>query len=110
MRLATKVVVLGLAVSVLGAADARAPELRGSPVSPESTNPIELQALTVFPDLQNRHELPTNTKDGADLSGTDQSALDLWLLGGVCAGLVAYQLRRKHRLLRPHTFTPQSDL
>jgi hypothetical protein len=36
--------------------------------------------------------------------GAPEQPPSLWLMGAVALFLIAYQLRRKHRLLRPHRF------
>ena len=110
MRVAARVLFLGLAIGMLGAADARAPELNGAPTGLAGVaHPPALGSVSITPD---RAEQPLVQLDAATPSTAtaDASTLDFWLLGGVCVGLIAYQLRRKHRLLRPQPFKLRPDL
>lgn len=106
MRVAAKVVVMGIAIGMLGAADARAPEVAEG--STALANVPSRQGLGSALDTD-RASVSTHRVVSASSAG-DESTPDLWLLGGVCVGLIAYQLRRKHRLLRPHPFLPRPDL
>ena len=45
-----------------------------------------------------------NSSTGSFSVGTPEQPPSLWLMGAVALFLIAYQLRRKHRLLRPHRF------
>lgn len=108
MRVAARVVVMGMAIGMLGAADARAPELAEGPTA--LANVPSRQGLGSASTLDtDQASLSTNRVVSASSAG-NESTPDLWLLVGVCVGLIAYQLRRKHRLLRPHPFLPRPDL
>jgi hypothetical protein len=108
MRVAAKMLVLGTMTGVLGAADARAPELSNGPSAltsvPGSSSGI---APRVAP--REEHSLVNIEATTASAPADDESLPDLWLLGGVGVGLIAYQLRRKHRLLRPQPFQLRPD-
>lgn len=45
-----------------------------------------------------------NLSPGSFSVGTPEQPPSFWLMGAVALFLIAYQLRRKHRLLRPHRF------
>ena len=60
-------------------------------------SPTLTQRLTPAP----RSMAPAN--DSFEVQATEQPP-NMWLMGGVILLLIGYQLRRKHRLLRPHRF------
>ncbi len=108
MRLVARVLISGLAISVLGAADARAPNLV------ESATSLSEAAPTREPLMSSRlADVPAarfaNDPASASARMPEDSSKDVWLLSGVCIGLVGYQLRRKHRLLRPHPLPLNSE-
>ncbi|MET0986009.1 MAG: hypothetical protein ABW034_11445 [Steroidobacteraceae bacterium] len=110
MRVAARVLVLGLAIGVLGAADARAPELNGAPTGLAGVpGPQSLGSLSIGP-AREEQALVRIDAEVPPAPAAVESTPDFWLLGGVCIGLVAYQLRRKHRLLRPQPFQLRPDL
>jgi hypothetical protein len=106
MRTAARVVVLSMVVGVLGAADARAPDLANAPTGLAGI--AEPRDATPLPRASNGElASPAHSVANAPASTSDN---DFWLLSGVAVGLIAYQLRRKHRLLRPQPFQLRPDL
>ena len=78
-------------------------------VTPQSVSPWATRAgINAAPLVSVRSPTAADQRAGQSRSaGTDQgeqSAADLWLQGLVVTTLVAYQLRRKHRSLRTHSF------
>lgn len=109
MRVAARVLVLGTMTGVLGAADARAPELSHAPAGLTSV-PAASSGLASRVAPREEQSLVGIDPAGATAVPANESVPDLWLLGGVGIGLIAYQLRRKHRLLRPQPFQLRPDL
>lgn len=115
MRVAGRILVLGMTMCVLGAADARAPALKDSATTlatattrPESSGPSHSQ-WNSDPQLALNRSASNDSAGSAVANDAGEPTPDGWLLGGICLGLVAYQLRRKHRQLRPHPFQLRSD-
>ena len=109
MRVAARVLVLGMAISVLGAADARAPDMRDGATALASVTGTHESSALLRPNDDAQLAMSKSASSPAP-ADSRESTPDLWLLGGVGIGLVAYQLRRKHRLLRPQPFQLRSDL
>lgn len=111
MRVAARMVVMGMAIGVLGAADARGPNLVDShkALAADPGGP-DLNLLSKSTANDGHKLAATETVVASSSRSNDSSKSDLWLLGGVGAGLIAYQLRRKHRLLRPQPFQLRTDL
>ena len=107
MRVAAKIVLVGMAVCMLGAADARAPNLVETPTSITTDTAREASHPMAMIASRNQQGLSGNNPGSAS---TDDPSSDFWLLTGVCLGLIGYQLRRKHRQLKPQPFISQADL
>jgi hypothetical protein len=106
---------VNVAILASQAAHARAPRAPAASftshikASPRSAIPREVRAgLSAAPLASVRSSTAvyrrTDESQPADTDQREQSAADVWLKGLVVTTLVAYQLRRKHRFLRTHSF------
>lgn len=87
-------------------ADARAERFAASLV-PEFPSqravPAERIHLAYVPTPMN-HPMRASSQATALVPQVAEQPPSFWLMGAVALFLIAYQLRRKHRLLRPHRF------
>lgn len=108
MRVAARVLVLSTLVGVLGAADAKAPDLANAPTALTNVaSPHDVPLARTSHDGDRALLAPRSTSTAVTPLESDH---DFWLFSGVVVGLIAFQLRRKHRLLRPQSWQPRPDL
>jgi hypothetical protein len=64
-----------------------------------------LHLAMATPVLTSRHQQVAAAAGATFSSPSAQQQPSVWLMGGIILLLIGYQLRRKHRLLRPHRFS-----
>lgn len=64
-----------------------------------------LRLAMASPLLTSRQQQVAAAAGATFSSPSTQQPPSVWLMGGVILLLIGYQLRRKHRLLRPHRFS-----
>jgi hypothetical protein len=64
-----------------------------------------LHLAMASPVLTSRHQQVAAAAGATFSSPSAPQQPSVWLMGGIILLLIGYQLRRKHRLLRPHRFS-----